>query len=130
MRKPFITVITASTGNPLAVKCINSVFDQTYPNIQHLIVVDGVEHLNKVQEAVNNSRFLPSPGRRLDIIPLPYSTGKNGYLCHRIYGGAPFFAEGEYISYLDDDNTYREDHLEKSIKSLDNPKRDWVYSFL
>lgn len=129
MPKLFITVITASTGNPLGVNCINSVYNQTYPKIQHLIVVDGNEHLDNVKELVSKSQFQPSPGRRLDIIPLPYSTGKSGFLCHRIYGGSPYFAEGEYISYLDDDNTYREDHLEKCLNTLDNPKREWVYSF-
>jgi glycosyltransferase involved in cell wall biosynthesis len=41
MSTPLISVITAHAGNPLLKRCVESVRDQTYTNIQHLVVSDG-----------------------------------------------------------------------------------------
>ena len=41
MTKPLVTIITATTGNELVRQNIDSVLNQTYDNIQHLVVVDG-----------------------------------------------------------------------------------------
>ena len=41
IKDPLVTIITATTGAETLKKTIESVQNQTYQNIQHLIVVDG-----------------------------------------------------------------------------------------
>jgi glycosyltransferase involved in cell wall biosynthesis len=124
---PLITVATATTGNPLLIECIESLARQTYRNIHHLLVVDGPEHLEKVQAVLDSPRFKDLDEYNYDVLVLPYSTGKDGYLCHRIYGFTPFVAKGDYISYLDDDNYLDPDHFESLLGVIKSGK-DWAYS--
>ena len=45
-----VTIITATTGSNYLTKNILSVQAQTYPDVQHLVVVDGEDHVFKVAE--------------------------------------------------------------------------------
>jgi glycosyltransferase involved in cell wall biosynthesis len=114
---PLVTIITATTGSDYLAKNIQSVKEQSYTNIQHLVVVDGHERLD------NAKRFFHD---NLDVINLPYATGIEQYNGHRIYGGCTYFAKGDYIIYLDEDNWLEPEHVEELVKvsSLD----EWSYS--
>ena len=39
--KPLVTVVTPTTGAPYLRQAIESVKNQTYDNIQHLVFIDG-----------------------------------------------------------------------------------------
>jgi len=114
---PLVTVITATTGSDYLAKNIQSVKEQSYTNIQHLVVVDGHERLD------NAKRFFHD---NLDVINLPYATGIEQYNGHRIYGGCTYFAKGDYIIYLDEDNWLDPEHVEELVK-VSSPDA-WSYS--
>lgn len=105
--KPLVTIVTATTCTPYLRQNINSVAAQTYDNIQHLVVVDGVHHCDKLDYCIS-----------ADTIILPYATGTEQYNGHRIYGAATYLAKGDYIIYLDEDNWLEPNHVE-SLVALD-----------
>lgn len=115
---PLVTVITPTTGAPYLRQAIESVKNQTYDNIQHLVVVDG-EH----PRAVPILQDYP----HLDTIKLPYSTGKDRFNGHRIYGASIYLARGEYVCFLDEDNWFDPEHIESLMKVINN-KFAWAYS--
>jgi len=109
---PLVTIITATTGSDFLSRNIQSVREQSYSNIQHLVVVDGHERFEKAKRFFHDD---------LDVIDLPYPTGTDQYNGHRIYGGCTYFAKGDYIMYLDEDNWIDYNHVESlvEISSLD-----------
>ena len=110
MTNPLVTIVTATTCTDYLKQNINSVINQTYDNIQHLIVVDG-RHLDKLNYDIAS-----------DVIVLPYATGTEQYNGHRIYGAATYLAKGDYIMYLDEDNWLEPNHVESLVNILkDNP---------
>lgn len=111
MSTPLISVITAHAGNPLLKRCVESVRDQTYTNIQHLVVSDGPAtwgHARAVLDAVGN--------HHVSLIPLPYSIGKDRWNGHRIYGACTYIADGDYLVFLDDDNFIEPEHVQQCLK--------------
>ena len=123
MKNPLVTIITATTGSEFLTKNIDSVLNQTYQNFQHLVVVDGPGHLKKEQ-------FAKIHHKQLDIIELPYPTGEDNFLCHRIYGGSTFFAKGDFICFLDEDNWMDPDHISSllNLTSTSTSTYHWAYS--
>jgi len=114
---PLVTVITATTGSDYLARNIQSVREQSYQNVQHLVVVDGHERLD------NSKRFFHDD---LDVITLPYPTGTEQYNGHRIYGGCTYFARGDYIIYLDEDNWLDYNHIEELVNVSSDDT--WSYS--
>jgi len=124
-----VTVITATVGNPLLSKNIYSIFKQTFPHVQHLLVVDGPEHLEKVNGAIDSiwGTAPKSIRNRLDVLTMPYSIGKDRWNGHRIYAAGAFQAEGEFVIWLDDDNSLEPTHIEDCLKVI-QAGNDWCYS--
>lgn len=104
-----VTIITATTGSQLLKQNLQSVKNQTYKNIQHLVVIDGEHHKSKAKRFITNQ----------DVIVLPYATGIEQYNGHRIYGGCTYFAKGDYIMFLDEDNWLEENHVESLMEVSD-----------
>lgn len=122
-----VTVITATTGNPLLAGCLRSVRQQTYGNITHLVVGDGPEHWNKIDHMFYENRF-PN-GKNEFYLQLPYPIGKDRWNAHRIYPAATYMAEGDFVMYLDEDNVLEPNHIESLVKLVLKEKLDWAYSF-
>ena len=101
-------------------QCARSVDEQTYPNIQHLVFVDG-------QEPQNKMTYLDLEMTRRDIVNLPYAVGTNQYNGHRMYAAGTYFAKGDYIMYLDEDNWIDPQHVEKLVE-VSSPST-WAFSF-
>lgn len=120
-----VTIVTATTGNPLLIDNIKSVLNQSYDSIQHLLVVDGPDRWETVDHLIRENSLGNS---NLDVIKLPYSVGKDRYNGHRIYGASTYLAEGDFIIYLDDDNTLEPNHIADCIKVIESGK-DWAYAF-
>jgi hypothetical protein len=124
-----VTVITATVGNPLLGNCLRSVANQTHKDIQHLLVVDGPDHFKKVGEVVQQLEVHQDVGlKHLNVLNMPYSIGKDRWNGHRIYAAGAFQAEGEFIIYLDDDNSLEPTHIEDCLKVI-AAGNDWAYSF-
>lgn len=119
MNRPLVTVITATTGSDLLEQNIQSIAQQTYSNLQHLVVVDGETHYKKASKNLLASN---------DIIVLPYATGTDQYNGHRIYGGCTYFAKGQFITYLDEDNWVEKNHIESLIECIEGDINKWAYS--
>jgi len=120
---PSVTVVTATIGHQGLSKCIESVRNQTYAIVDHLIVVDGPEWRDSVNQALEEAR---SP--RAKVLQLPFSTGKKGWKGHRIYGAAPFLALSDYVCWLDDDNWFDPDHIASLVEVAGQADAPWAFS--
>lgn len=121
-----VTVVTASVGNPLLQKTIESVARQTHEDVQHLILIDGPERTDAVYDIT--SRMHINDLHKVVLHTLPYPIGKDRWNGHRIYAAGTYMAEGEYIIYLDDDNYLDSTHIEECLKVIEKG-RDWAFSF-
>ena len=121
-----VSVITATTGNARLANCIESVRNQTYKNIEHVVVVDGRGRWESVSEILDALEF-PN-GSNEHVIVLPHPTGLNRFNGHRIYGGFSFLASGDYIAWLDDDNEFTPNHIESLVRITEEKNLDWAYS--
>lgn len=120
MNEHLVTVITATTGNEKLYDALLSVKKQTYKNVEHYVVVDGLERKKEALKIINSF-----PG--VKTLVLPYATGKDNYNGHRIYGASSFLVEGKYLTFLDEDNYYEPDHIQSCV-DLATDGYDWVYS--
>ena len=121
-----VSVITATTGNARLADCIESVRNQTYKNIEHVVVVDGRSRWESVSEILDALEF-PN-GSNEHVIVLPHPTGLNRFNGHRIYGGFSFLASGDYIAWVDDDNEFTPNHIESLVRITEEKNLDWAYS--
>lgn len=109
--KPRITVITATVGEKELMDCVDSVENQTV-RVNHLIVVDG------------NNGFGTITSKDLNVINLPFNTGKDGYYGHRIYAAFSLLVDTEFVAFLDADCTLEPTWAEKMLAEADaNPER-------
>ena len=109
-----ISVVISTYRRPEQLKkAINSVLAQTYTDYEVLAVHDG---LGGCLEEVNDPRV-----RYIDIEHFGnHSRPKNEGILQ---------SKGEYIAFLDDDNTWRPDHLQALINAFkDNPTLDIAYA--
>ena len=114
MSRPLVTVITPTVGQPHLKRAIESVQQQTYPNIQHLVVGDGVDISWKLPKSI-------------DFLRLPYNVGEGRFNGHRIYGACTYLAKGDYICFLDDDNWFDDDHV-ASLMAVIERGNTWACS--
>jgi glycosyltransferase involved in cell wall biosynthesis len=115
--KPMVTVITPTTGAPYLRQAIESVNNQTYDNIQHLVVVDGQP----------KGRVIAREYPHIDLIDLPYPTGLDRFNGHRIYGASVYLAKGDLVCFLDEDNYYDTTHIESLVNTIQRGN-DWAFS--
>ncbi len=110
-----VTVITPTIGGPELVDALISVAEQDYEGeVTHLVVVDGKQYLSKVTEAIEISGTDPA------LLVLPENTGANGWNGHRIYASVPIFINTDYISFLDQDNWFKPNHLSSAIAAMES----------
>jgi len=117
--KPLVTVITPTTGSHQLYNVLASVNNQTYSNIEHIVVADGPQYSNVTQRMLEGSQAL--------LIQLPYNTGHSQYNGHRIYGAMSYIANGDYLCFLDQDNWYENNHIESLVDVIQRGN-DWAYS--
>ena len=118
-----VIVVTPTIGSPKLRDAIDSVLNQTYKNINHLIVIDGSEN------AVNAYNQIPLQMKdRIGVLTLPYNTGKTGgnFYGHRIYAGIPHLLNADYIFFLDEDNWIDSTHVESLVDTVQG--YDWAFS--
>jgi glycosyltransferase involved in cell wall biosynthesis len=114
-RKPSVTVVTPTweRRSLLTRRCIPSVRGQTYRGpVSHVIVSDGPD---EGLAGVDGVKFLPA-----------HVLEQNRGLTARRHGAE--LADGELIAYLDDDNAWRPDHLERLVSALVRSGADFAYS--
>jgi len=110
-----IQVITPTIGTKHVQQAIDSVRDQTMPT-EHLIVCDG---------RVDNEFKVYANGK---TILLPENTGHDGYNGHRIYAAFPMLTDADYILFLDEDNWFEPEHVERLVNFIRERDLQWAYS--
>ncbi len=125
MSRKLVTVITASSGNPLLLNNIKSVHNQDHDSIQHIVFIDGPGALEKIK--AHNPEVLDYGHSCVDFIELPYSVGRDRWNGHRMYAAGCYFAEGNYVMFLDDDNTIAPNHMLTCLERVKNGS-DWTFA--
>lgn len=123
MDEPLVSVITITRNRgSLLGRCVNSVLSQSYKNLEH-IVVDGASTDNTEsicqQYAQNDSRF---HYLRLETNePIP-DTIQHGFE----------ISKGDYITFLDDDDEYLPDKVQKQVRLFSQLPSDYgmVYCWM
>jgi len=120
-----VTVVTPTVGSEKLADAIRSVADQTHKNIQHLLVIDGAEFVDKVVPyAITEKGFTG------DIMILPYNVGANGWYGHRVYAAIGHLINTDYVAFLDEDNWYAPDHIASLVDCIqEEPGAEFVYSY-
>ena len=114
-----VAVVTPTIASEHLAKCIDSVDKQTYEDITHYVFIDGCQYEPKAREIL-----VGSPKTRM--IELEENVGK-GWYGHRVYAACSFLVNADVICYLDEDNWFEANHVEKMVEKL-KEGHDWVYS--
>jgi glycosyltransferase involved in cell wall biosynthesis len=117
---PLVTVVTPTTGDPCVLRAIESVAAQTYQNVQHLVVIDNAQAPSRIKSTIRR--------HKVEVIELPYATGKDRFNGHRIYGASVFLGKGDFYCFLDEDNWFDADHIDSLIKVIELGF-DFAFSF-
>jgi len=123
--KPTVAVITPSTGSRHLANCIDSVRRQTYDGCAHYIIADGPEATVAINEAMSKA---DNANARLRVLSLPANTGQGRYHGYRICAAMPLLLNEDVLFFLDDDNSYSEEHVATSLDALSRGSAEWGYS--
>jgi hypothetical protein len=111
-----VTVVTATWSRPKTVveHAVTSVNRQGYSTLEHIVVIDGYhsETLKSLWDAgygTTGMRRVVSLGRNWTSVAGDGGTG----VAPRVVGA--YLAEGDIISYLDDDNDWEPDHVQNVV---------------
>lgn len=122
-----VTVITPTIGSHKLLDAIQSVKNQTYQYIDHLVVVDGPEYEKNFKHHFTYDYDLLEG---ITHTVSPFNTGGvgKGFYGHRIYASYPHLINTDYIFFLDEDNWYEPDHVESLVKVLGENDNQFAYS--
>lgn len=123
-KNPLVSIIIPSYGGPdYLPRCIGSVLNQTYKNIEVIIVDDnGIGTPHQIETARIMSQY--------------HKDSRVKYICHEmnINGSAArntgFKAScGKYIAFLDDDDEYNKDFIETQVDILKSTSNEYAISY-
>ncbi len=114
---PVVSVIVPTCNRPAMLReCLRSIAQQTYGNIEIVVVNDGGE---SIREMVSSLEF----GREVQFVDHRVRKGPAAARNSGIKA-----AKGKYIAYLDDDDVYYPDHISELINFLENHRSFVAYS--
>src|SRR6516164_4725731 len=119
-KQPLVTVVSPTTCDPSVLRAIQSVPDQSYNVIQHLVVIDNPDAPVEIKAAIRQYK--------VDVIELPYATGKDRFVGHRIIGASTFLGKGDFFCFLDEDNWFDTNHV-ASLFDVIRSGFTWAFSF-
>jgi glycosyltransferase involved in cell wall biosynthesis len=123
-RSPAVVVITASVGRASLSRCADSVQQQEFAHVRHLVVVDGPEYSSDAASALENV----NRNKELEVVVLPWNTGHSSHFGYRIYGAMPLLVDDEIVCFLDEDNWFDPDHVSSAIDAIYSTGAHWAYS--
>src|ERR1700722_19878271 len=98
-----VVIITPTTGSEDLKQCMESVQKQTYPNVRHLIVIDGNEaNLNFVTHSDETliSYIYKQDNfdlNHIDFMILPQNVGSDNFYGHRVYAAIPYLVNEDIV---------------------------------
>ncbi len=105
---PVVSVLIPTFNRPrFLAEAVTSVLQQSYTNLQVIVVNDGGQDVRNIIDSFNDSR-------------LNYIYGKENLGKAFCLNQALNRAEGKYIAYLDDDDLYYPHHIETLVDVLEN----------
>jgi len=114
-----VAVVTPTIASDLLEQCVSSVDNQTYKDLTHYIFIDGCQYEPKAREILVGSS-------KTRMVELEENVGK-GWYGHRVYAACSFLVNADIICYLDEDNWYEPNHVEKLVKAIETGAQ-WAYS--
>lgn len=115
-----VAVVTPTIGATTLSECVQSVDEQTYENLTHYVFIDGdKEYGNRIWHQLEGAT-------KVKTIRLEENVGK-GWYGHRVYAACSFLVNADVICYLDEDNWFDSNHVEKLVSKIQQGY-DWAYS--
>jgi len=115
-----VAVVTPTIGAITLSECIQSVDEQTYENLTHYVFLDGdKEYGSRIWHQLEGAT-------KVKTIRLEENVGK-GWYGHRVYAACSFLVNADIICYLDEDNWFDANHVEKLVSKIQQGY-DWAYS--
>ena len=115
--QPLVSVIIPTKDRPeMLAQAVQSVLNQTFPDIEIIVINDGGIDVQNVLYALNLKRN----------IHLSETRSKSRSFRRRNTG--IYAASGKYIAYLDDDDTYHPSHVETLVNFLENSEHKVAYT--
>ncbi|MHC5229593.1 rhamnan synthesis F family protein [Enterococcus sp. LJL99] len=114
-------IVTCYNHEAYIAQCLNSIFTQTYNNIELLIINDGsTDHSGDIIEELISS----SPFENTE-----YISQVNSGICVTRNRGLEW-ASGEFLLFVDSDNYLDDDFIEKLVYTANTSQADIVYTDL
>jgi len=118
-------IITPTIGRASLARCMASVSQQTYKHITHLIIIDGADREAAVRDCISS---MPHMQRNIKLVTLPDETGCGMYNGYRICAGFSYLVNEDIVFFLDDDNWFDPQHVDRCLSALDRHETEWAYS--
>lgn len=125
IEKP-VVVITPSVNSPKLTRALQSVRDQTYKNIKHLIVADGANYTDDI--IADNADLIQDGSFGIKLTSTPDNTGGAGFYGHRIYAAYPHLVDEDYVVFLDEDNWFDPNHVRTLVDTIESQDLAWAHS--
>lgn len=129
--EPLVSVITGTWGRwqTLKDRALASISAQTYPRIEHIIVIDGISE--SLRSLILGAGYSEQPGAMRRVVSLgrnwtqPYANDSNAAIA-RLTG--TYLARGDVIGVLDDDNIWDPEHVGEMVARFAESGADMVCS--
>lgn len=114
-------IITTYGGDSSLLRAIQSVLDQTYKQFEIIVVDDNDQD---TEQRYKTARMMSSFRGQRNIKYIQHSENRNGSAARNT---GISYAEGKYISFLDDDDILLPSRFERAVKVMtDHPEYDGV----
>lgn len=111
----------------LMTRCVSSVFGQTWPDVEHVVVSDGPDR--ELADLLAKDLWRrPRKTRALVFEQLSEHLEGTVDYGSRARNRGVEVASGELVAYLDDDNAYRPQHLQLLADAVESSGADFAYS--
>lgn len=115
-----VSVVIPTYNRPVYLKrCVDSVIDQTYKNVEIIVVDDNDPNTDARRET---EQVMRAYSQIDNVIYLRHDRNKNGSAA-RNTGWK--HSRGEYITFVDDDDVIESRKIEKQVECLENLDSSW-----
>lgn len=125
---PSVAVVIPTIGKETVLKAIDSVYEQSYPDIKIHLVIDGPEYVEVVR-SLNPHIF---KDQFIAVTQLGENVGAapgGPFYGHRVYAASPHITNADYVFFLDEDNWYKPNHVASLVELCERHRLDWAFSF-